>query len=307
MLIKRNVALVKIEATYNVDPTPTPATDSILVEGLSWSFTNQRMTADESTKNTLGSLMHRYGGSLVQVSFSMKIKGSGAAGTAPELGVPLRACSCGEAIVASTSVTYEPVSTGFESMTMYYYEDGKRYIFTGLRGTATASLKSGQPGMISFTMTGHFGAKSDTAIISPTYDSAVAPIVVSGGFTVDSYAAVISELSMDMGINIITQDDMNSADSYGEVLIGTRDVKGNIDPIDTLIASKDFIDDWETGSVMALTTGLIGAAGNQYQLSMPAISYRDVSVADRNGVRSFGLPFGAAETTGDNEFSLVFT
>ncbi|MCK7495178.1 MAG: hypothetical protein MZW92_31855 [Comamonadaceae bacterium] len=44
----------------------------------------------------------------MQLTFDVEIKGSGAAGTAPELGVLLKGCGFGETVVAVTSVTYAP-------------------------------------------------------------------------------------------------------------------------------------------------------------------------------------------------------
>lgn len=75
-----------------------------------------------------------------------------------------------------------------------------------------------------------------------------------------------------------------------------------------LLATNDFISDWEAGTEMALSTGVIGGtAGNQFQISMPAVSYRDVSLGDRDGLRTIELPFGAHESSGDDGVSLAFT
>ena len=117
MLVKRQVLLAKIESTYNTDPTPVAATDAIQVENLAWSFTGQRMTPQEAVSPSLGKLKSLYGGTLMQITFDMHVKGSGTAGTAPESGVPLRSCALGETIVATTSVTYAPVSSSHESCT----------------------------------------------------------------------------------------------------------------------------------------------------------------------------------------------
>ena len=88
MLIKRQVLLAKIESTYNTDPTPVAATDAILVQNLTWGFTGQRMTPQEQVGASIAQLAQIYGGTLFSLSFDMQIKGSGAAGTPPECGVP---------------------------------------------------------------------------------------------------------------------------------------------------------------------------------------------------------------------------
>jgi hypothetical protein len=48
------------------------------------------------------------------VEFDVDLVGSGTAGTAPAWGPLIQACAFAEVIVASTSVTYNPVSSGLQ-------------------------------------------------------------------------------------------------------------------------------------------------------------------------------------------------
>jgi len=308
MLVKKSVLLAKIEATYNTDPVPVAATDAVKVENLSHGPASQKMVEQATVKNTLGKEKSLFGTTLWQVSFDVLVKGSGAAGTAPEYGPLLRACALGETIVASTSVTYAPVSTGFESVTLYVYEDGKLYKVTGCAGNVAFAGEAGGAGKLTFTMTGHKSAITDTALAAPTLDTTEAPMIKSAGFTIDSYAASISALNFDMGNQVVMPMDINAPDGFGEIQVTDRDINGTIDPEDQLIATKDFISDWESGTEMPLTTGVIGGtAGNRFQISMPAVSYRDASLGDRDGIRTMELPYGAHEVTGDDGVSIAFT
>lgn len=308
MLTKKSVVLAKIEATYNTDPTPVAATDAVKVENLTHGPASQKMVEQPNVKNTLGKEKSLFGTALWQVTFDALVKGSGAAGTAPEFGALLRACGLGETIVALTSVTYAPVSTGFESVTLYVYEDGKLYKITGCVGNVAHAGEAGGAGKLSFTFTGHKLAITDETLVSPTLDTTEAPIIKSAGFTIDSYAAAISALNFDMGNQVIMPPDINASDGFGEIQITDRDINGTIDPEDVLIATNDFISDWEAGTEMALTTGVIGGTvGNRFQISMPAVSYRDASLGDRDGLRTMELPYGAHESSGDDGVSLAFT
>lgn len=307
-LVKKSVVLAKIEATYNTDPVPTAALDAVKVENLSHGPANQKMVEQANVKNTLGKEKSLFATTLWQVSFDVLIKGSGAEGTAPEFGVLLRACGVGETIVPSTSVTYAPVSTGMESITLYVYEDGKLYKITGAVGNPALVGEGGGAGKLSFTFTGHKSGISDAALVAPTLDATEAPIIKSAGFTIGGFSAAISALNFDMGNQIAMPMDINSPDSYGEIQISDRDINGTIDPEDTLLATKDFISDWEAGTEMALGTGVIGGtAGNRYQITMPAVSYRDASLGEREGLRTIELPYGAHESAGDDGVSLSFT
>lgn len=308
LLTKKSVVLAKIEVTYNTDPVPVAADDAVKVENLSHGPASQKMVEQANVKNTLGKDKSIHGTYLWQVGFDVLVKGSGAAGTAPEFGALLRACGLGETLVALTSATYAPVSTGLETITLYVYEDGKLYKITGCSGNVAFAGEAGGAGKMSFTFTGHKNAITDTALVSPTLDTTEAPIIKSAGFTIDSYAAAISALNFDMGNQVVMPMDINSADGFGEIQITDRDINGSIDPEDTLLATNDFISDWEAGTEMALATGVIGStAGNKYQISMPAVSYRDAALGDRDGLRTIELPYGAHESSGDDGVSIAFT
>jgi hypothetical protein len=301
----REVILAGVEGAYGVDPTLT-ATDAVLVENPSFSF--QANIHDRAvTKPSIGKFQALYGGTLAQLSFDVEVKGSGTAGTAPEYGPLLRACGFGETIVASTSVTYAPVSTGIESATIYYYQDGKRHVLTGCRGTVTGAFETGQPGRLSFTFTGHH-ADGDVALIAPTYDATVPPVVLGATFTVDSFAAVIAALNFDMSLAVATPPSIAASDGFAEIRITGRDAVGSFDPEDDLLATYDWVNKWQTGASGALSLGSIGAtAGNIVDIDMAQTYYKEIGQGDRDGIRTLDISCGFAESSGDDEISLAFT
>jgi len=307
MLVNREVLLCKVESAYNTDPTPTEGANAILVENLAWAPEGARQIERQAIRSSIGKLKQLYGGTLISLTFDAEIKGSGAAGTAPEMGILFRGCAMGETIVASTSVAYSPVSTGHESVTFYYYQDGTLLKVTGARGNMTASLAAGNVGKCSFTFTGHLVSVTDVALASPTYNSAVPGVNIGTSFTVGGYSAIVNELIIDLANELGTPADMSASDGYSQVRVIGRDVQGSFDPEHVLVATNDFVGDWQAASALALSTGTIGSAGNQYAVSLPAISYRNVSPADREGVRTLELPYGAAESSGDDEITITFT
>lgn len=308
MLINRELILCKIESVYNTDSTPTGSSDAIQVENISWSLPGLRMIERPLIRTSLGKLKQIYGNSLMEISFDVELKYSGTAGTAPEIDPLFRACGLGVTNDPGVSDTYAPVSSSIESCTIYYYQDGMLYKLTGCRGELSASLEAGNRGMMTFTMTGHTSAPSDTSLATPTYDSTVPVALVGASFTIDSYAGVISKLEFSMGNTIATPPSINAADGFADVQITGRDVIGSIDPEAVLIATEAFDANFRSGAAMALTTGVIGGtAGNKYTISMPAVSYRSIGPGERDGIRTFELGFGSAESSGDDEISIAFT
>lgn len=315
MLTNREVILAKIESVYNTDPTPTGVANAVLVEDPSWSLEGLRMIARNPVSTSLASRKQLFAGTLRQVSFQMEMKGPGAAYSAsvlPEMDPLLRACGFAATLVTtggSETVTYKPASSGIESATIYYYQDGLLQILTGCRGNVSFAMNVNDGrGMASFTMTGHSVSSTDVALATPTYDSTVPPPVINGSFTVDSYGAVIDGLTFDMSNTVATPPDLNAVDGYSQVYITKRDVNGSISPERVLVATEAFEANLRSGAAMALTTGVIGADQyNRYTVSMPAISYRNITPGDRDGVGIYTLPFGADISTGDDEVSILFT
>ncbi len=308
MLTRRSVILAKIESTYNTDPTPATSADEVLVENLAWANEGLRMNERPAVRPSLGALQHVYGGRLLAVTFDVEVKGSGTAGAAPEIGALLRACALGETIVAITSVTYAPVSTAHESITLYLYEDGKLIKVTGARGEVAFTLEAGNKVMANFSFKGHVSAQTDVSLPTPSFDS-TAPVPYTGGsFAIDSFAGVIGSLSFALGNTVSTPPSVNGSDGYGEVTITGRDVTGSFDPEDELVATEDWIGNFISGASMVLATGAIGSvAGNIINITMPAVYYRDVAPGDRDGIRSFDMSYAAAESTTDDEISIALT
>jgi hypothetical protein len=308
LVTRRKVLLFKVESTYNTDPTPVGSADAVLVEDFQWTNEGLKMIARPAIRSSMGTLKQIYAGRLASFTFSAEVKGSGTAGTAPEIGQLLRACGLDETVSASTSVTYAPVSASLESGTAYIYEDGKLIKVTGCRGNVSFTGEAGGIIKASFTLTGHVTAQTDAAIATPTYDTTEPEPFINGSFTIDSYAAVISALSFDMSNQLSMPASVNAVDGYDEISIVSRDVNGSIDPLDELVATEDYLGNFTSGASMALTTGAIGATGgNILTISMPAVTYRDVSPADRDGIAGLDLPFGAAESSTDDEVSIAFT
>lgn len=315
MLVKREVILAKVESAYNTDPTPDGTSNAILVEEPAWSHEGLRMTDRNPVRSSLAPLKSIYGGNLKQIKFSAEVKGPGAAYSAsvrPEIDPLLRACGFAVTVDTSSgteSAIYKPTSSGIESITIYYYQDGTRHRMTGARGNVDFNMEAGGSVKANFTFTGHDTTVTDTALATPTYDSTTPPPFVSAGFfTHSDYAAIISALKFDMGNQISTPPSVNASDGYGETRITARNVMGSFDPENVLVATHPFIANFKAGTVDNIGTGVIGSTQyNRFAITFPGIYYRDVSPGDRDGIRTLEVPFGALESSGDDEVSIAFT
>ena len=310
--VRLSPILAKIEVSYNTDPSPVPASDAILVENPQVADEGTRMNERPAARSSLGQLKHIYGGKLKTITFDAELKGSGTAGTAPEMDVLLRACGLEQTIVPATSVSYSPRTKGHESITIYAYQDGRLHILTGCRGNVSFNGEAGAIGKATFTFTGHSEKPTDIALPDPAFGAIVpAPFINSVGSTIGAFNAaaglVFAAITYDLQNVLALQPDVSGIDGFAEIQIVSRDVIGTINPEMTLVATKDWADEFRTGAVQNISSGLIGGtAGNQYSLVAPQSSYRELGNADQDGLRVNEIGFGCAETTKDDEFTLSF-
>jgi hypothetical protein len=310
MLTNREVILAKVEVTYGTDSVPVEATDAKLVENIGWSNEGLRMNERPAVRQNIGMLQQVFGGTLRSITFDVEMKGGGGAvDLPPELGTLLRGCGFGETVNVAADVQYAPISTGHESLTIYYFQDGIRHVLTGCIGNAAFNLETGALGKISFTFTGHLVSVTDVALPSgPVYTTNVPPPLINAPFTIGGFSAIINSLAFDMSNTVATPPDMSASDGYSQIRITQRDVQGSYDPEADLIANDDPFTDLQQGNTLAVTTGVVGSAvGNRFQVDMPAAYNRDVSPGDRDGVRTYDIPLGFTESAGDDEVNLTFT
>lgn len=315
--IKRELLLAKLETTYGTDPTPAGA-NAMLVEEVTIAPEGLRMVERPSIRASLGTLQHVYAGMLLSLTCQAEVKGSGAAGTAPEIGPLLRACGLTETVVASTSVSYQPrsLATAFESVAMYYFEAGAgaatqvRHILLGCRGNVQFTWQAGSKLMASFTMTGKVAANpTDQTLPTPTYHTTV-PVGIRGlATTIGGVAGLtIQQYSLNLNNQIQTPDSITDTEGFGEVTIVSRDPQIDLGRHNELVATIAPYADMRAGTNRAFASGTLGAtAGNKVALTAGQMHYRNVQQAVDNAMRAGTYPFGLHESAAQNdEFVLLF-
>jgi len=311
--ISNEVILAKIETTYNTDPVPTAGTNAVLVQNVGFSLEGLRMNDRPAVRANIGKLQQVFGGKLAKLTFDVEVKGSGTAGTAPEAGTLLRACGLVETVVASTSVTYKPISTSHESITLYWYEGGRKlHKITGARGSVSLKLSAGGLALYSFEFTGHHLDPSDIAQPSPTYGSVVPRTALNMAVSLGGVTNIIPrEWMVNLNNQIAMPPSIAATDGYGEVQITGRDVSGTF-TMDSELASVIDTDAQHTaGTGLTFASGTLGTtAGNRFTLTSASngLYWTDRNWADADGQRIRNMPFKIVESsTGNDEVALAYT
>jgi hypothetical protein len=243
------------------------------------------------------------------ITFQVELAGSGTAGTAPRYGAILQACGLSETIVASTSVTYAPVSSSFSSATIYFNNDGIRHILTGCRGTFTMNAEVGQIPTLDFTMVGIYNAPTDTALPTTTYSAQASPLIFKEGntsaFQFFSYAGCLQSVSFDIGNETVYRELVGCTK---EVLITNRASSGTVMLEAPALATKDFFGLAQTETTGNLTFLHGTTAGNRATFTAGQCDISNPTYGDQDGVQMLNVPYVATPTTaGNDEISLAFT
>ena len=306
MLKNKAVILAKVETVYGTDSVPTGALNAILCGDLDYDVIDVKVERN-NIKPNFGAQRFVAIGEGQKLSFSVELKGSGVAGTAPEIGPLLRACAFTQTIQAAVSVTYAPnsSSTG-EALTLYYYLDGLLHKITGCRGSfSLADAKVNQYAKLKFEFTGLYAGPATVVLPAQTPNSTVPPLFRSAAFALDTYAAVIDGISIEVKNDVAKRADVNSATGVLEWFIKDRDVSAKIAPEMVLPATKDFWTMWSSGAAYAMTCTIGSVAGNRCLITAPAVQLDKLKYGDRENIVTAELPLVLTPTTAGND-EIVF-
>jgi len=250
-----------------------------------------------------------------EAKFKTYLKASGSKGVAPAMGRLLQAAGFSETPVADTSVTYAPVSapvanffTLGKSCTIKVYENGILHIMAGAVAKLKLTIEAGKPIVCEWdVLAPYISAVGDAGFPANTPDSTDPPIVKSGTFVLQAYAATISKLEIDLGNDVAEKLDVNAANSILGYQITGRKPVGSADPDAVVVNTHDFYGKMISGA-QASTSIVVGTgAGNIITITLPKTQYGLLGAADANGVMKFQIPLIFNRNAGDDWISIVMT
>lgn len=308
LLTRKRLILAKTETTYGTSASPA-GSDAVLVRNLEITPIQADTVTRDLIRPYLGNSEQLLAQTRVEVTFEVEFAGSGTAGTAPRYGALLKACGLSETVVASTSVTYAPVSASFSSCTIHVNVDGVLHPITGCRGTFNLNAEVGQIPVISFTMTGIYNAPTDTAAPAVTYTNQATPAIFKAGnttsFSIMSFSACLQSLSFDVANEVVYRELVGCDKS---VLITNRAPSGTAVVEAPLLASKDFFAIANNDTTGSVTFQHGQTAGNIITFTAQKIDIGQPTYSDQDGIQMLNLPYVALPTSaGNDELSLVYT
>ncbi len=253
------------------------------------------------------------GGRSAKISFKTFLKGSGAAGVAPEYGELFRLCRYAETVVAATSVAYDPITFGDVSGTIVLYwqntaTTGKKIVLRGCRGNWKLGLVDGEPMYIEWDFTAADYTETDSAPLSGmSYDS-TSPLIFAGvTLTVDSIAFNLHKLDIDAGNEVGLIEDIAKASGYLAAIITGNNPVGAIDPHESLVATYGMEAKLRAGTLVPLSCVSGSVAGNIVTITAPKSQYIKASPSDRANIRTRDVNLKFCRSAGNDHLKIKFT
>jgi len=306
-IFRQAAVLAAIESSYGTDATPAAATHAMMATQPQISPVQGDAVTRDRARPDFGKDFESHANIHARLSFSVELGPSPAAGSAPAYGPLLRACGFSETIQAGVSVTYAPVSAGFESASLYFFRAGKRYIMTGARGRTTFNVQAGQLPFIAFEFLGLVAnPETDVAVVTPVWTNFRDALIVNRAnttFALGALSPVLDRWSINIGQNLQFTDRPN----LDQVRIVDRDPAGEIAFEQMAAASLSAIGlaRANTRYNTALTIGT--QAGARVRLNAPALQLIQPTEANANGItltQATAKPKRASAA--NDEFTLVF-
>lgn len=318
--VRNTAILAKIEGTYGSDPTPTEAANAILVSNFSVTPINSQNVPRDLVRGYFGGSEHLVGTKNVQIGFDVEFASSGSmvTPTVPAWGPLLRACGFAETGTAGTRVEYNPISSGQESVYIYYFDDGVRHKISGCRGTVSIDLTAGARPVFRFAFTGLYVDVTSNANSALTLTAWKTPLTVTDSNTGD---LMLGDLTYTAGTPTITGGtnypstglsiDIGNAVNHvplvgGETVdISQREVTGSITLDVTASQEVTF-----AGNVIANTNTELGiihgtTAGSKMLIYAPAVQMINPRKADVSGRRLITYDLRLVPLSGNDEIKIV--
>jgi hypothetical protein len=300
LLERKQALLAKIETTYGVDATPTGAANAILVRNMKPTPMELEAESRALYLPYLGNEEDIVAAFYGMLEFEVEVAGAGALGTVPKYGPLLRGCALAEVVSAGVKVSYTPVSSGFESLSLYFHLDGVLHKMLGARGDVGWELNAKSVPVFKFKFMGLFIPVTDTALPTAVYAGFSKPVAVNKANTAYSLHGVTTPMTkLTMGV----KNDVKYRNlvGYEGVDVVDRAPAGDVEFEAGLMATKN----WFTVArdvvtdVLNVTHGT--APGNTVFITAPKTQITSPSYGETDGIAMISTGLKFMPNTGNDE------
>jgi len=219
-------------------------------------------------------------------------------------------------IVTTGHCNITPISTGWKTATLYFYFDGLLVKCIGSALNVDIVLEAGNLAVLNWSGFATYTRPTDVAMIaSPVYDSQDGIPFRGATWTINpggAGAKSITASKLNISPNVEIARRMSATATWGVAgfQITKRNLTGSFDPETTVEADATSIPWWQTfdaNTLCALQCNFGDTNGNQVEIAMPKVTLDSNAFADRDGLRSYEVPFHAGRNSADDEININCT
>jgi len=311
MKFRAKTLLAKIEGVYGVGSVLTGA-EAMLTKNLSINPYSGNTISRDTDRASLGNSEQINTNPFVEITFDVELAGAKTAGDVPGYGCLLRSSGFSETINVGTDVIYQPVSSGYESVTLAYLQKNNAgtnqlHQVVGARGSASFGFSKESIPMISFKFIGFYKTPEDVAAIIADHSSFADPLPISNAqtsLTIGAYSPIAESISFDMASDVKARNVINQ----NEVIVTDRKPTGSTSVQAPDVSTKNFFAEVESHNgitVQALSLIHGTTAGNIVQIDAPKVQLTTIAMQDGDGELHYNLGLSFIPDAGDDEFLLT--
>lgn len=209
------------------------------------------------------------------------------------------------------NATYLPVSSGFETLTVYYNLSGVRHKLLGVKGSVSLDLTANSRPALKFNFTGVYGGVADASEATPVFTGFQTPQTVGSTNTRALIAGKQADGSA-TGVQLMKFDlDMANAVKHRQligaagVILTDRQPKGNVSIEATTVTFNDWFSQVQasTKNPLLVENGL--TAGNVVAVFLPNAQIAEPKYSDSDGIAMFDASIRALPLVSNDEVRIV--
>lgn len=194
------------------------------------------------------------------------------------------------------------------SLHVRVFRDGVMQRYTECRATMRMTFATGRYAEADIQLRGGFAARTDVA--TPIGVTPLAPplgrnayCTVTGG-SLTAAALAVREASVDLGMDGQYPEDIHAPYGIDSYIIGSRRVSGQLDPLLTLVATRNVIPELQAQTDCTLAwqwgprTDYTAMAGNRFAVVVRSANFTDASIVPDNVVLREQLPWASGRFDG---------
>jgi hypothetical protein len=307
-LFENRALTMKVEDVYGVDEAPTAEDNAMLTMEGSVSINATKLTR-KLDKPHLGADPFVLVGKEATAEFDFDLLGNTAVGTSAPCAPILKSCGYAEVLVATTSATYNPISSAYASATIYFYHSGLLFKITGARGSIDIdfSIKSWGKAHAKYTGIIQLAAPTEATPGELTYIGfRTPPAIEKETFLVNCMAVALNATAfkLSQGGDVA----MYEGSEAREATYKARESTGSF----TIFADAlGVFNPWALAnghSQVPLFAEVGTVAGSITRVTCGQVQFEFSKITNLDGASGWEIPFTAPPTSaGNDEYSIRFT